>query len=358
MDTLGIVREALRKRCKGSRLQGNGLDEKIAKATGLSVVDVRNAFAKLKFNGEMGCHSWTRNNSPLGMIDLDLTKPPLPKHQQEWISLIDSIGFSGSDSTALKELGPSMEGIALPDMKRLTEGLVALRTEQSNHYGEPTFNVSAKYLMGSSKMISSLNSNALRKFGIHLEQFVGASKYLIAAGPKNPEAVILVENPHSFELVVNAGLSKSVAWVVTFGYGLSKQGNEYGDQLTQIVESGFDHVELLSRSGSPPSISELFNHPKILFWGDLDIEGLKIYARLKSKLPDLSLSSLYQPMVNLLQSRQGHPYVAAVGKDNQKRWSSDNELITSLLRLCSDISIDQEALSIDDIVAHDLTSSL
>jgi len=355
MKALEKVREALRKRCKGAKLQGIDLDEKIALVIGLSVVEVRDAFAQLKSNGEMECHSWTRNHSPLGMIELNLEKPLAPKYQREWINLIDLLDFSENDSIAIKELAPSMKGFTLLEMKKLVEGLIALRNEQSNHYGEPVFNISARYLLGSSKIISSLNSNALKMFGIELEKFSGAPKYLIAAGPKKPEAVILVENPHSFELAVSAGLSKSVAWIVTFGYGLSKRSNEYGNQLTKLVETEFCNVELLSRAGNPPSIKELFAHKKLMFWGDLDVEGLKIYSRLKSKLPNLSISALYQPMVDILQSGEGHPYVAAAGKENQQKWKSNDELISSLLSLCSDNSVDQEAITIEDLKAYDLS---
>ena len=348
---VSTVRECLRKLARGrEKVRGAELDVKVAKKTGLSILLVRASFRELKEIGEIDSHSWTRDFSPLGMVSLHLCPPPLQEHCRVWMdALSSSNSLNAEDKESLANLGDVLLGMSRSDMDRLIEGLVQLRVQQSTFAGEPAFNVSAKFLMESSKLIGSLNSNTLKQFGIRPDLFSGSTKYLVVAGPAQPDAVIFVENPHAFELAVNAGLADTVAWAVTFGYGLSKQANDYGNQLSQMVNSGFHNVERLTRFGSPPVISELLNHGTLLFWGDLDIEGLRIYSQLKSKMPSLQLSGIYQPMIERLQSGGGHPYVKAVGKDNQRAWKTDDPLISSLLSLCSTASVDQEIVSVEDM---------
>jgi len=348
---VSIVRECLRKlACGKKRVRGVGLDARVAKKTGLSILVVRASFREMKEIGEIDSHSWTRDFSPLGMVDLQLCPPPLPEHCQAWIDAVSSSNFlNAEDKESLADLGDVLLGMSRSDMNRLIEGLVQLRDQQLTFAGDPAFNVSAKFLMESSKLIGRLNSNTLKRFGIRPDLFSEPPKYLVVAGPPQPDAVILVENPHAFELAVNAGLADTAAWAVTFGYGLSKQANDYGNQLSQMVNSGFHNVERLTRFGSPPVISELIDHDTLLFWGDLDIEGLRIYSRLKSKMPSLQLSGIYQPMIERLQNGEGHPYVKAVGKDNQRAWRTNDPLVSSLLSLCSTASVDQEIVSAEDM---------
>lgn len=355
---VSIVRECLRKlSCGRKRVRGEGLDARVAEKTGISILVVRASFREMKEIGEIDSHSWTRDFSPLGMVTLQLCPPPLPEHCRVWIDALSSSNcLNAEDKESLADLGDVLLGMNRSDMDRLIEGLVQLRDQQLAFAGDPAFNVSAKFLMDSSKLIGSLNSNILKRFGIRTDLFSGSTKYLVVAGPPQPDAVIFVENPHAFELAVNAGLADMAAWAVTFGYGLSKQVNDYGNQLSQMVDSGFRNVDRLTRFGSPPLISELIDHGTLLFWGDLDIEGLRIYSRLKSKMPSLQLSGIYQPMIERLQSGGGHPYVKAVGKDNQRAWKTDDPLVSSLLSLCSTASVDQEIVSVEDLRSLYLSS--
>lgn len=79
----------------------------------------------------------------------------------------------------------------------------------------------------------------------------------------------------------------------------------------------------LIRKGNPPDLTVLLQDKELMFWGDLDMAGLKIYSDLKLSFPQIRLSGLYYPMVDLLHQGMAHPYVKATGKEGQKPFNSN-----------------------------------
>lgn len=176
----------------------------------------------------------------------------------------------------------------------------------------------------------------------------------MTAGPTSPESVLLIENPWAFERALEAGLAERHALVVTFGYGLNRNGEAFGRQLAGMIEANVGGLIQLRRSGQPPNLNVLFTHPRLSFWGDLDPEGLRIFLRLKARLPQLELSALYKPMLSLLNDGGGHPYVNATGKAGQSPLG-ENEMASLGLELqemaacCALRGVDQETLSIEQL---------
>jgi hypothetical protein len=164
--------------------------------------------------------------------------------------------------------------------------------------------------------------------------------------------------------------------VATFGYGLSMVGDDYGRQLAAIIETPQRQIHSLIRAGTPPNLKSLLAHDKIFFWGDLDLEGLRIYQRLKDRLPKLELSAMYQPMIEMMYKPGAtHPYLKAVGKEGQGARHGNNNLINKpqdnvshyegfidtssgaevldeIAQLCTSSGIDQEILSKEQIIEH------
>jgi hypothetical protein len=241
---------------------------------------------------------------------------------------------------------------SLEDHQRLIHGLIKLRNNQGVLTGRPAFLVSAEYLLGSSKILDALPAAALRQFGIDKGLFPGAPPVLLVAGPPKPENVVLVENPHAFWQAVNTEAVKTTAFIVTFGYGLSRHGEDFGNQLASIIEGNMPITGAVC-AGSPPHIRELLCHENIVFWGDLDVEALRIYLRLKKIVPHLGLSALYKPMLKAMeQSGDSHPYVKAAAKGKQSLKSLTGGGDTSfnkLLQVCSKRAVDQEYVSCKDI---------
>ncbi|WP_413817030.1 Wadjet anti-phage system protein JetD domain-containing protein [Pusillimonas sp.] len=92
-------------------------------------------------------------------------------------------------------------------------------------------------------------------------------------------------------------------------------------------------------------MKRLFNNPRIFFWGDLDKEGLRIYASLRRKLPRLRASALYQPMIEAMQQGTSHPYVRATAKERQGDADNVPCDVSSLVPLCKERGVDQEIVS-------------
>ena len=100
-------------------------------------------------------------------------------------------------------------------------------------------------------------------------------------------------------------------------------------------------------------LHDLLSHSNLFFWGDLDIEGMKIFERLKRRLPQLRLSGLYTPMVEAIKSPGNrHEYAQLACKPLQKPFSPQFEETAALLVLCSNYAVDQEFVSSDKIFEY------
>lgn len=336
---------------KSSKVQGAKIVSRLAKVTGLSEVDARQILKALDGN-EINCKNWGFNYEPLGIVTINI-KAEIPTELIRWKNSLEKfLRLESDEIESLIGLWPAVSEISDSEQLRLIEGLISLKAEQEQWFGETKFNVSARYLLGSSKVIDNLPKQILIKFGVQVDQFKNAPSYLIMSGPVNPKAVILVENPQSFERAVEANVP-DITWITTFGYGLSKMNEEHGNQLSSILNSRENsEIILLARTGIPVAISSLLNNPNIQFWGDFDPEGFKIYERLKKSIPQLELSALYKPMFDKLE-REGHSYTSLVGKQGQVVTTNFNNSIAEFFsgesKATVDVGLDQEAMSLQDI---------
>jgi hypothetical protein len=349
MDAVAHLRKTLLNRFRSSAL-GDRLIERLCRITGLPRSEVIFALGALRDSGEVQCSDWFQGE-PVGRVLLAITQSR-SEVEQLWEAVLLKQGVSEIDRKALIGLAGKLEGLAENDLIRLVSGLAALRIDLPQLRGQPRYHVSAKYLLGSSKLLDTLPTAVLRSYGIDTGGLTGPSSYVITAGPANPECVVLVENPQAMELALQAEGGERCAWVATFGYGLSRAGDEYGLQLAGLIEQGGELTGLV-RQGSPPSVDMLLRHSQLYFWGDLDREGLRIYWRMKSKLPQLQLSALYIPMREMITNgAQHHPYTQLVAKPNQGVWQCTDPVVQRLLDLCSLQAVDQESLNADAIRAY------
>lgn len=331
-------------------LQGKNLARRISDKAGIDPLEAKLALGRLARHGIVV--GVTDRGEAFGRVSLTVAAPEKrePASLVRWRDAMKDSGISETESEALASCHDRLEGFGDADLRKLASGLMALRAAQERERGIPRFVVSAKYLLGSSKLIGSLPPAALKAFGIATEGFPDAIPHLLVAGPAAPEAVILIENPHSFEEALAAGCAARFALVVTYGYGLSRSGEHFGNRLVESVDAT-DRLVPLVRSGNPPRPAELFRHPRILFWGDLDREGLRIYSSLRSRLPALRLSALYRPMVEAAQQGRAHPYAKATAKDGQAALGAMPDDALLLASLCRDCGVDQEIVSQTDIAA-------
>lgn len=313
-------------------------------------IEVRKALLALRADGKVEYSTGSHGEPISSFITVIPPKVEIPAHVTRWMTVLDQSGLSDDDRIALKPIGYSLDGFGNGDMERLLAGLVRLRKEQTQAYGQCDFNVSATYLLGSSKLLAMLDSRSLRAFGILVDQFPTRAPYVVVGGNTvAPVAVILVENPMSFETAVKSSAADRCLFVCTFGFGLSAAANDYGNQLAGIVETG--RAEVLHRSGNAVvSVSQILEHDAIQFWGDLDLAGMQIYERIAKHLPKVQLSAMYGPMIDAsLSPDHRHPYVVATGKSGQAIFRPTRGDATVMLNYCREWAVDQELVTAGQI---------
>jgi len=332
-------------------IQGAGLIERLAKLSNLDELAIQGALSGLEMEGWL---SGVCNGIPIGKVCPLVERPkdtPTPSFLA-WKNSLSESSLSEDDQAVLLPLHDIVSDLSCSDHITLIEGLSRLRNDQLKLYGRPSFLVSAEYLLGSSKVLDLLPANALRQFGIDKGKFSGAPPVLLIAGPPEPVNVVLVENPHAFWKAITTSAIEKTAFIVTFGYGLSRHGDEYGNQLAAILESGYLVTGAVC-AGVPPQVSELLSHHNMSFWGDLDLEGLRIYLRLKKILPQLTLSALYEQMLMSVKTHEtSHPYAKVTAKNNQSERDlpSQDPALTILANACKNRAVDQEQVTSDNIV--------
>jgi len=321
-------------------------------------VAIRKAIVRLRENGHLNFTSDDRGQPVSSYIKVSRVILNTPDYALKWFEVLNASALDQGDKEVLLSLAEAVFDFSLNDMQYLLEGLIKLRSNPSE-YGKPSYLVSAEYLLGSSKLLCNLPRKALRNFGINTSQFVSHPLYVIVAGCELPETVVLIENPAAFELAITTSAISSCAFIVTFGFGLSKTHEDYGNQLVALVENRFANAITLRREGATcPEARDLLCHSNITFWGDLDLAGIEIYQRLKKVIPQLQLSKLYKPMIASIKNpSKSHPYVKIVGKERQPlmpkaQITTTVAAISRLTKLCEKKGVDQEQLSSNEIAKY------
>lgn len=353
-DTLARIRKQLTKRRpKSGQVRGYNLATTLSKDLGMSVTEVRLGLNILHEKGELIAKDWHPQLGPDGMVTLALDVPENPAIEA-WVTAMEYAGVDDpTDQAALFPLADLLAAFEPRDQAEIARCLLHMREAQVDRKGGSRYVASAQCLLGSSKLLDALPRSALRAFGIDPGLLDGPPGYIITAGPPKPACVILVENPQAMETAISVQGIDDVAWIATFGYGLSNRGSEQGNQLASLIEGARPLLHAVVRAGQPPSLRDLLAHDRVFFWGDLDLEGLRIYWRLKAQLPQLQISALYTPMMKMLESEStSHPYVNAVGKENQQAWECDDVEVSRLIKLCSRRGVDQESIPVTDFQQH------
>jgi len=343
------VRAALRKLSEGrNRLNPKNIQDRLMTASKLDSVKLKEGLNALREAGEITSDSWDDyHGTPLAQMTLDLEPEEQPEHVAAWQSLVDGCALPESARIALRKskVAAKFQDMPLEDQKRLLDQLLALVENQGDvPEGTSLFEAGARSVIGSSKVLGTLGGPLLQQLGLRVERFTKGPRYLAVAGPSEPQAVVLVENPHSFESAVQAGTL--CAFACTYGFGLPIDLTPE-ILLEETLAKQSASINRLVRAGDPPPTARLLEHPRLFFWGDLDLAGMRIYDSLKKKLPLLRLSALYAPMIKALREGHCHPYIKAVGKNGQKeqhirQGPLSDPMARQMADLCAEQAVDQE----------------
>lgn len=250
--------------------------------------------------------------SPAALVMLDHAQPCSDEERLGWIEIASAVE---ADWPA------DMLGALVAELKRVRAAVP----------DQPAFIISAAGPLASSKLLDKLPRAALRRIGIPIDVYPSPPMVLLTAGAADPEAVVLVENPRAFERAFAATRDLPVAWVSTHGLVAMSiadalGGRRYGAPV----------------DGSPPSLEQLLAARNLFYWGDFDLAGLMIFAEARKRLPQLRLSALYRPMLDLLARGGGHPYTIATDKVGQRIWDTGDAVLKPLIEACANSAVDQE----------------
>lgn len=298
-----------------------------------------------------------------GFISITQEEPVIDECRTAWSAALASAAFTNEEVATLAPLSDQLKDLTASDIETLALALAKLR--QMDTSDDAGFNVSARYLMGGSKVLSRISKSMLQALNLATRLHNPSPKYIICAGPNNPSATLLIENPRAYENAIRSGLAQHIAIICTFGFGLSYLGQEWLHRA-DIPDS--DKPIVIVRTGTPPALDALIKAPHVFLWADLDRAAVAIYQSLRSAIPQLQFSMIYAAMLPMLKDHsRSHPYATIFEKDGQNigRLSGEsmnglNEATQPIWNACRHRAVDQEAVDDETILAlgpHPLTIS-
>lgn len=348
---------ALRRMSPSGRVRTNSALQKLVDSLALTRLDVNEAVRDLYRMGLLEYQADSREMPVSGFITVIKEEVTTPEHEHAWARSMLAAGFDSVTGEILHGLSSKLFDLSQLDMDHMALALKAISELDSQDIDDAGFNVSARKILGGSKVLSQLSQKMLQALGLPNRLRNSSPRYVICAGPPSPVATLLIENPRAFENAVRSGLAETVALVCTYGFGLSYIGQEW---LYAKDTSEHDKSIIIIRAGSPPTLVELLALQNVYLWADLDLAAFDIFNSLRSAIPHLRLSKIYQAMVLLLdEPSASHPYAAIFDKNGQvfceKEFVEplhqfDSQAVWTLRLRCKNRAVDQEVVLDSEIL--------
>jgi hypothetical protein len=345
-DATRIRRELQRLAGDRGWLNGSRLVQRLADGLGIAHLEVRHRLVALSQAGIIDNIAPTGDG--LGRVTILQLLPAqpmfVPPHEREWRNLLASRTVDPAMEAALTDVGPALSGLSCADMEHLLDGFFRLVADREKFAGRDPYEISAKYLLGSSKILGKWGK-ALSAAGFSDGSFGTRPRYMLGAGPTRSRFTLLVENPECFDRLIGLGIAGRITVIATYGYGIAWSGVG--------AEGRLDRIKIARVAGTPPpTVAEAVAVDTCCFWGDLDLAGLDIFIKLHAVVPHLDLSALYSPMLAAAQDpATSHPYCGLVDKLGQIETVGTGSAISRLADACRLRAVDQEYVSDSDLVA-------
>lgn len=323
------IEMALRKLSKGGKpLQPSRLLKRIATKTGLSIIAVEAGLADLVKDGLLEGVSTTGRPVKMvrwlgeSLVESDTLAMTIHDH-------FTAHGIEAPDNECLG-LAKAMNGLDLADVKRLLNGLQALQGSTDD-----AMFASSRHLLGSAKALKGLS--AANRLLPSLPTHNTGEMFVITAGPRQPDAIVLIENLRSFSAFADSHHIDTILGVASYGYGLTMQN--FVEQLYA------DKVTACPCRGEKPNLKALIASKPVFLWGDLDQEGLRIFENMRREIPGLALSAAYADLEKRANDpNHSHPYHRLFDKDGQRPARGDTPEVVHLSEVCRERAVDQESL--------------
>lgn len=346
-----VLKELRRMAGAGGRVRASSALPKLVAMLGAPGIAIDEAIRELYRANLLQYQADGRELPASGYITVSPETLIAQEHHTRWLAALSGASFSAEAVLTLSKLSDHVADLQPEDMAILATSLRKLSQAGDLVTDDAGFNVSARHLMGSSKVLSNISRRMLQVIELPARLHNASPKYVICAGPRSPAATLLVENPRAFENAVRSGLAKEVALICTFGFALSYLGQEWL-HAEDTPES--DRPVMLVRCGEPPPLGQMLKAPNVFLWADLDVAALDIYLSLKTAIPHLRLSKIYAAMTPmLLNPETSHPYARLFEKEGQsvgvRRSAAAQEKLLdqtalSLWNSCQSRAVDQEAV--------------
>ena len=344
---------SLLKMAKGTSIRTTTLMEGLGRRLGVDQIEVKGLVREL-YRAQLLRYTPDRQELPAsGLTEIVRPEKTVSPAEQQWIQALVQSSLSTKAKHALEPFYVKVSDLSSADMASLAGCLAELASQDIVGMDGAGFNVSARAIMGGSKVLSALDSKAMQALGLPARLKTSSPRYVVCAGPPAPVASLLIENPRAFENAVRSGLGETVALVCTYGFGLSYLGQAWIEDM----HSEDKPIQII-RAGAPGSLSELLQAQQVYLWADLDLAALSIYKSLKSAIPPLQFSAIYQVMMEMVKdAKRSHPYAAIFEKDGQTSNSisthdATNPLVNILFECSKLRAVDQEAVTERDILLH------
>jgi hypothetical protein len=327
--------------------------EGLGRRLGVDQIEVKGLVREL-YRAQLLRYTPDRQDLPAsGMIEILRPEKTVSPAEQQWMLALGQSTLSTEAKRALEPFYAKVSDLSSADMASLMGCLAELASQSIADMDGAGFNVSARAIMGGSKVLSAVDSKTMQALGLPARLKTSSPRYVVCAGPAAPVATLLIENPRAFENAVRSGLGETVALVCTYGFGLSYLGQAWIEDM----HSEDKPIQII-RAGVPGSLSALLQAQQVYLWADLDLAALSIYKSLKSAIPQLQFSAIYQVMMEMLKdAKRSHPYASIFEKDGQASNTTSvvdvtDPVVNVLFESCKLRAVDQEAVSESDILLH------
>lgn len=342
---------SLLKMAKGTSIRATTVMNGLGIRLGIDQIEVKGLVREL-YRAQLLRYTPDRQELPAsGLIEIVRPEKTVSPAEQQWMLAVDQSSLSNEAKRAFAPFYTKVSDLSSQDMASLVECLANLASHRQTGIDGVGFNVSARSIMGGSKVLAAVDSKAMQALGLPARLKTSSPRYVVCAGPPEPAPTLLIENPRAFENAVRSGLGETVALVCTYGFGLSYLGQAWVEDM----HSEDKPIQII-RSGTPRSLSALLQAKQVYLWADLDLAALSIYRSLKFSIPQLQFSAIYQVMMEMVKDgKRSHPYAAIFEKDGQVASSTSmvdvsDPVVNTIYESCRTRAVDQEAVLETDIL--------
>jgi hypothetical protein len=342
---------SLLKMTKGTSIRATTVMNGLGTRLGIDQIEVKGLVREL-YRAQLLCYTPDRQELPAsGLIEIVRPEKTVSLAEQQWMLTLGQSTLSAGAKRALEPFYAKVSDLSNADMASLVDCLAELASQGIVGMHGAGFNVSARAIMGGSKVLASVDFKAMQALGLPVRLKTSSPRYVVCAGPSAPVVTLLIENPRAFENAVRSGLGETVSLVCTYGFGLSYLGQAWVEDM----HSEDKPIQII-RSGTPGSLSALLQAKQVFLWADLDLAALSIYRSLKSTISQLQFSAIYQVMMEMVKDgKRSHPYAAIFEKDGQVVSSTSmiddsDPVAKAIFESCRTRAVDQEAVLETDIL--------